>query len=63
MTTQTHVPTTTVPRQTAPVAVRPASYREAARTRDFGIGYGRSSGYASGRSYANNWGNERFRCG
>ncbi len=33
------------------------------RRRDFGIGYGRSSGYASARRYADNWGNARFTCG
>jgi len=31
------------------------------RERDFGVGYGNSSGYASDRSYAENWGQERFR--
>lgn len=63
MNTQTHAPTPTVPRSPVAAAVRPASYRETARTRDFGIGYGRSSGYRSGRRYASNWGNDRFRCG
>ncbi len=63
MTFQTHIPTSTPSRQPLPVAPRPASYLEAARTRDFGIGYGRSSGYASGRRYTSNWGNDRFRCG
>ena len=34
------------------------------RDRDFGVGYGRSSGYASARRYANAWNGEpRFRCG
>lgn len=33
------------------------------RARDFGIGYGNSSGYASDRHYAENWGQERFRMG
>ncbi len=33
------------------------------RARDFGVGYGSSSGYASGRRYAANWGNPRFVCG
>lgn len=33
------------------------------RTRDFGIGYGSSSGYATARRYADNWGNARFTCG
>lgn len=31
------------------------------RERDFGTGYGNSSGYASDRRYAENWGQERFR--
>lgn len=31
------------------------------RERDFGVGYGNSSGYASDRRYAENWGQERFR--
>jgi hypothetical protein len=34
------------------------------RVRDFGVGYGRSSGYASQRQYANAWnGQPHFRCG
>jgi hypothetical protein len=33
------------------------------RERDFGVGYGRSSGYASTRQYATRWnGQPRFRC-
>ena len=31
------------------------------RERDFGVGYGNSSGYASDRRYAEDWGQERFR--
>ena len=32
--------------------------------RDFGIGYGRSSGYAAQRRYVSGWnGQPRFRCG
>ena len=31
------------------------------RQRDFGVGYGNSSGYASDRRYAEDWGQERFR--
>ena len=31
------------------------------RPRDFGIGYGNSSGYASARRYTPDWGNARFR--
>lgn len=31
------------------------------RQRDFGVGYGNSSGYASDRRYAEDWGQDRFR--
>ena len=43
-----------------PVAAMPV--RHIHRQRDFGVGYGNSSGYASARRYANNWGQLRFRC-
>jgi len=34
------------------------------RDRAPGVGYGNSSGYASGRRYASGWtGQDRFRCG
>ena len=34
------------------------------RERDFGVGYGRSSGYATQRQYVSAWnGQPRFRCG
>jgi len=36
--------------------------RRERRERDFGIGYGSSSGYASERRYVNDWGLTRFRC-
>jgi len=49
-----------VPRSTAAVAPIRREYRE----RDFGVGYGRSSGYASDRRYASAWnGPIHFRCG
>ena len=35
-----------------------ARYRE----RDFGIGYGTSSGYAFEKRYTSDWGQARFRC-
>lgn len=35
-----------------------ARYRE----RDFGIGYGASSGYAQDKRYTSDWGQTRFRC-
>jgi hypothetical protein len=41
-----------------------APTRREYRERDFGIGYGRSSGYASQRQYASGWnGHALFRCG
>jgi hypothetical protein len=42
--------------------VRPARHQH--RERDFGIGYGNSSGYGSEEHFAQPpWGPERFRCG
>ena len=35
--------------------------RRERRERDFGVGYGSSSGYAAARRYANDWGLSRFR--
>ncbi|MCY7353992.1 MAG: hypothetical protein LH470_02715 [Lysobacter sp.] len=35
--------------------------RQAHRARDFGVGYGSSSGYASERRYTNDWSQIRFR--
>ena len=49
----TAAPTRPVP--TAPVPFVPR------RERDFGTGYGRSSGYASERRYTSNWAPPRFR--
>lgn len=64
MSIQNRIPTDHVtPRPPVASVARPASYRDAARTRDFGVGYGNSSGYASGKRYATNWANDRFRCG
>jgi hypothetical protein len=41
----------------------PEPTRRDYRERDFGVGYGRSSGYASTRQYATRWnGQPRFRC-
>lgn len=58
---------TTSPRLSTPTRApapkaEPAARREY-RERDFGIGYGRSSGYASTRQYATRWnGQPLFRC-
>lgn len=40
--------------------VTPPARRER-RERDFGVGYGNSSGYAAARRYVNDWGLSRFR--
>ncbi|MGI8561846.1 MAG: hypothetical protein ACR2J7_10550 [Luteimonas sp.] len=49
------------PAQTNPSPAASFARREP-RVRDFGIGYGNSSGYASHRRYASQWGAPRFRC-
>lgn len=36
--------------------------RTSHRPRDFGVGYGSSSGYASARRYTQDWATPRFRC-
>ena len=40
----------------------PAPDRLVRRERDFGIGYGRSSGYGCTRRYTSDWAQPRFRC-
>jgi len=44
-----------------PVSV-PAPRIDRYRVREFGVGYGNSSGYATARRYTSNWGQPRFRC-
>ena len=62
MNTQTANTVTTTTATTAPVAAPTAPVaRHMHRQRDFGVGYGNSSGYASNRSYASNWVQPRFR--
>lgn len=51
---------TRTPASESNVVALPA--RRERRERDFGIGYGRSSGYAASRRYVNDWGLTRFRC-
>lgn len=66
MTTKTQTPTDTqndaviVAAKVLPFLPRASSPR---RERDFGIGYGRSSGYALEKRYTSDWGTPRFRCG
>lgn len=40
------------------ISVRRREYR----ARDFGVGYGNSSGYARDKRYTSDWGQLRFRC-
>jgi hypothetical protein len=40
----------------------PAANNDRYRERDFGIGYGASSGYALDKRYTSDWGQARFRC-
>lgn len=49
-------PTKTVPHPTQSLTRRPPH-----RARDFGVGYGSSSGYASERRYTTEWSQIRFR--
>lgn len=51
------------PRLVTPSQSQNAPERRIYRERDFGIGYGRSSGYASKRQYVSVWnGQPLFRC-
>ena len=55
-------PTATISGQAAlPTAASRA--RHTHRDRDFGVGYGNSSGYASARRYVDTRAQPRFRCG
>ena len=63
----THTHITLAPRSPAnvPSRVESASSQIQAsryRARDFGIGYGASSGYALGKRYTSDWGQARFHC-
>ena len=43
-------------------AAQTAQVRHLHRERDFGVGYGNSSGYASNRRYTSDWTQPLFRC-
>lgn len=47
--------------QALAAAMTPAPARRVRRERDFGVGYGASSGYASGKRYTSDWAQPRFR--
>jgi len=50
------------PTKSNPPPLSPSA-RQPHRTRDFGVGYGSSSGYASKRRYTSDWSQIRFRMG
>ena len=57
------LPRTPLPQRSLSSQAGPAVARRPYPERDFGIGYGRSSGYATARRYAMAWAGEpRFRC-
>ncbi len=61
MNTSTHA-TTNVPSSASQALIDAvAKARLMRRERDFGIGYGRSSGYGLDRRYTSDWGAPRFR--
>ena len=49
------------PSTAAPQALADRPVRQPRRERDFGVGYGSSSGYASGKRYASDRAQPRFR--
>lgn len=63
----THIHATPAPRTPVAVSSRVESAPESIsvssryRERDFGIGYGASSGYALDKRYSSDWGQARFR--
>ncbi len=50
-----------LPSKSNPSPMSTTARRQPPRTRDFGVGYGNSSGYASERRYTSDWGQIRFR--
>jgi hypothetical protein len=63
----THTHATLAPRTPVAVLSRAEStpqftHASRYRERDFGIGYGTSSGYALDKRYTSDWGQARFQC-
>ena len=61
MNTKTHTTESNI-RSNENVAAFVAKPRHSYRTPSFGIGYGSSSGYGTGKRYTSDWGQIRFRC-
>ena len=54
--------TKAAPALQATTQINNAQSRHLHRERDFGVGYGNSSGYASDRRYTTDWAQPLFRC-
>jgi hypothetical protein len=59
---QARTPSSPSAQTKAAPAVQTAQVRHIHRDRDFGVGYGNSSGYASNRRYTSEWAQPLFRC-
>lgn len=59
---RTALPTSRNPTASQPAQIVTLPIRHLHRERDFGVGYGNSSGYAAPRRYADNAALPRFRC-
>jgi hypothetical protein len=59
--THLHAPHAPRPPVAAPARVEGVTPSARYRDRDFGIGYGHSSGYAFEKRYTSDWGQARFR--
>lgn len=62
MNTATTLPTRFIERRATSRASLPSPSPSARRERDFGVGYGRSSGYAAPRGYIDRRATSFFRC-
>jgi hypothetical protein len=58
---QEHVEAAAIERLAADNVIALSAYRKH-RERDYGVGYGQSSGYAFDKRYSSDWGQLRFRC-
>jgi hypothetical protein len=59
--THLHAPHAPRPPVAAPARVESGTHSARYRNRDFGTGYGHSSGYGLERRYTSDWGQLRFR--
>lgn len=62
MNTESRIALDTVRNATVASTPAPGASRRTYRSREVGIGYGRSSGYGLDRRYTSDWAALRFRC-